>query len=146
MSKARHSRHDGMAAEPESRRLLRRSDLRCTPGRLGVLDLLLGSGRHLTPLEVCEELSRSGDSIHPTTAYRTLEALTAAGLTHAVHGPGPTRYGITGDPHHHSVCRRCGQVEGLTSRHLTEAAELTGLLPDASGSLLVYGYCARCGG
>ncbi|WP_275409833.1 hypothetical protein [Streptomyces bauhiniae] len=44
------------------------------------------------------------------------------------------------------MCRRCGQVQGLTSRHLTEAAELTGLLPDTSGSLLVYGYYVRCGG
>lgn len=111
-----------------------------------MLELLLRSGRHVTPLEICQEPAVSGDSILPTTACRTLEALTAAGLTHAVHGPGPTRHGISGEPHHHSVARRCGQVQELTSRHLTEAAELTGLLPDASGSLLVYGYCVRCGG
>ncbi|MGW4490813.1 Fur family transcriptional regulator [Streptomyces sp. NPDC004376] len=145
MSKVPQSRHDGAAAEPEPRRLLHRSELRCTPGRLRVLALLLDSERHVTPLEVCEELSRSGMRIHPTTAYRNLEALTTAGLTHAVHGPGPTRYGITGKPHHHSVCRRCGHVESLVSPHLTEAAEQSGLLPDSSGSLLVYGACAGCG-
>lgn len=111
-----------------------------------VLAVLFGSQRHLTPLEVCGELSRSGDPIHPTTAYRTLEIFTAAGLVHAVHGPGATRYGIAGEPHHHSVCRRCGQVEELVSHHLTEAAELAGVLPDASGSLLVYGYCVKCRG
>ncbi|MFG2474923.1 hypothetical protein [Streptomyces fagopyri] len=58
------------------------------------------------------------------------------------------RYGITGEPHHHTVCRRCGHVAALACEHLAEAAgrieELTGLRPDASGSLLVYGRCAAC--
>ncbi|MEW2134333.1 transcriptional repressor [Streptomyces sp. NPDC005435] len=145
MSKVSQSRHDDAAADPEPRRLLHRSELRCTSGRMRVLALLLDSGRHVTPLEVCAELTRSGTPIHPTTAYRNLELLTAAGLAHAVHGPGPTRYGFSGDPHHHSVCRRCGHVDGLVIPHLTEAAERSGLLPDSSGSLLVYGICARCG-
>lgn len=89
-------------------------------------------------------------AVHPTTVYRTLETLTAVGLTHAVHGPGPTRYGSTGDPHHHTVRQQCGHVAALASEHLTEAArrieELTGLRPGSSGSLLVYGRCARCCG
>nr|WP_239157747.1 transcriptional repressor [Streptomyces sp. SID13726] len=129
---------------------MRRLGLRCTPARLRILTLLTVSGCHLSISEVGDQLARSGEAIHPTTAYRTLEALTAADLVHAVHGPGPARYGITGEPHHHTVCRQCGHVEGLASRHLTEAVgrieELTGLRPDSSGSLLVYGWCADCGG
>lgn len=110
--------------------------------------MLARSQHHISPAEVCEELVRSGEAIHHTTAYRTLEALTTAGVTHAVHGVGPVRYGITGEPHHHTVCRQCGHVEGLVSLPLTEAVsrieELTGLRPDSSGSLLVYGRCADC--
>ncbi|WP_018546172.1 Fur family transcriptional regulator [Streptomyces sp. LaPpAH-108] len=146
MSNVSQSRHDDAAADPEPRRLPHRSELRCTSGRMRVLTLPLDSGRHVTPSKVCEELGSSGTSIHPTTAYRNLEGLTAVGLAHAVHGPGPTRYDISGEPHHHSVCRRCGHVDGLVIPHLTEAAERSGLLPDSSGSLLVYGICARCGG
>ncbi|MFD7500203.1 Fur family transcriptional regulator [Streptomyces sp. NPDC059850] len=115
-----------------------------------LLALLADTERQLSGSEAREHLIRSGKAIHHTTVYRTLEALTAVGLTHAVHGPGATRYGITGEPHHHTVCQECSHVAALASRHLTEAVgrieELTGLRPDSSGSLLVFGRCSRCGG
>lgn len=41
-------------------------------------------------------MSGTGPAVHPTTVYRTLETLTAVGLTHAVHGLGPTRYCVRG--------------------------------------------------
>ncbi|MGI5458786.1 Fur family transcriptional regulator [Streptomyces sp. CA-249302] len=150
MSVAPQMEHGRTAMPDEPRVRLRKHGLRCTPGRLRVLALLTASGRHLSIAQTWEELARTGSAVHPATVYRTLETLTEIGLVHAVHGPGPVRYGITGEPHHHTVCRQCGHVEGLASRHLTEAVEkieeLTGLRPDASGSLLVYGRCADCGG
>ncbi|MDX2661098.1 Fur family transcriptional regulator [Streptomyces stelliscabiei] len=138
----------GASTRLDSRVLLRRQGLRCTPGRLRILALLSASARHLSIAEACEELAQSGEAIHTTTVYRTLESLTAIGLTHAVHGRGPTRYGFTGEPHHHTVCQGCGHVAALAIEHLTEAEsriqELTGLRPDSSGSLLVFGRCALC--
>ncbi|WP_284436566.1 transcriptional repressor [Streptomyces sp. TUS-ST3] len=150
MSVATQSERDGTATPDEPRVRLRQQGLRCTPGRLRVLTLLMVSGRHLSITETWEELTRAGEAIHPATVYRTLETLTAVGVTHAVHGPGPTRYGATGDPHHHTVYQRCGAVAALSGEHLVEAAarieELTGLRPDSSGSFLVSGRCARCSG
>ncbi|MEU1183739.1 Fur family transcriptional regulator [Streptomyces sp. NPDC005820] len=149
MSGSARAARGGMAALPEPRALLQRHGLRCTPGRLQIVALFAASARHLSVAEAWEELSRSGPPVHPTTVYRTLETLTAVGLTHAVHGPGATRYCVLGEPHHHVVCQDCGEVEGLAHERLREAVgrieELTGLRPDASGSLLVYGRCARCG-
>ncbi|MGW5640009.1 Fur family transcriptional regulator [Streptomyces sp. NPDC003832] len=122
--------------------------MRCTPGRLRILALLRSSGLHLSIGEACARLASAGEDIHPTTVYRTLETLTTVGLVHAVPGPGPMRFGFTGEPHHHTVCRRCGRVDALRADHLREAVcrieELTGLRPDDSGSLLVYGRCAGC--
>ncbi|MEU1161944.1 transcriptional repressor [Streptomyces sp. NPDC005921] len=145
---APQTEHHRTAPPDESRVRLRQHGPSCTPGRLHVLTLLAVSGRHLSIAEVREELTRTGNAIHSATAYRTLETLTAAGLVHAGHGPGPARYGITGEPHHHTACRQCGHVEGLASRHPTDAVgtieKLTGLRPDASGSLLVHGRCADC--
>ncbi|MDO0923926.1 transcriptional repressor [Streptomyces sp. TG1A-8] len=127
---------------------LKRRGLRCTAGRVRLLTLLSASERHLSPAEACEELARSGHAVNTTTVYRALDALTAVGLIHAVHGPGPARYGITGEPHHHTVCRECGSVAGLSSRHLTEAVgriqELRGLRPNPDGVLLIYGRCTHC--
>ncbi|MGV9230387.1 Fur family transcriptional regulator [Streptomyces nigra] len=145
-SQAAH--HDTTTPARDPRALLRRHGLRCTPSRLRVLTLFSASQLHLAVTEVSERLARAGRAVHATTVYRTLETFTAVGLAHAVHGPGATRYGITEEPHHHTVCQRCGHVAGLASEHLTKAAgkleELTGLRPDSSGSLLVYGLCARC--
>ncbi|MFI6373326.1 Fur family transcriptional regulator [Streptomyces sp. NPDC050546] len=134
--------------EAGHRGVLRGQGLRCTPARLRVLALLSASARHLSVGEACSRLGQAGKSLHTTTVYRTLETLTAAGLTHAVPGPGPIRYGITGEPHHHTVCQRCGYVAALATEHLSEAVdriqELTGLRPDARGALLLYGRCTDC--
>ncbi|MFG2934952.1 Fur family transcriptional regulator [Streptomyces sp. NPDC048282] len=123
--------------------------MRCTPGRLRILALLADSARHLSPAETCAELARSGEAVHATTVYRTLETLVEVGLVHAVRGSGAAvRYGATGEPHHHTACRECGSVGALDGRHLAESMgaieELTGLRPDPSGALLIYGRCAEC--
>ncbi|MEV7085830.1 Fur family transcriptional regulator [Streptomyces sp. NPDC093085] len=149
MSTGSQPAHHDTTARPHPRLLLRQHGLRCTPGRLRILTLLSESGRHLSTTEACARLAQSGEAIHHTTVYRTLESLTAIGLTHAVHGPGPVRYGISTEPHHHTVCQQCGEISAVASEHLKEAAgkieALTGLRPDSSGSLLVYGRCVRCG-
>ncbi|GAA3215367.1 Fur family transcriptional regulator [Streptomyces thermocoprophilus] len=133
---------------PAFRSLLRLHGLRCTPGRLRILALFRDSECHLSTAEASAQLGRTGDAVHPTTVYRTLETLTAAGLVHAVPGPGPTRYGRTGEPHHHTVCQDCGHVGTVATTLLREAMarieQLTGLRPDSSEALLVYGRCARC--
>ncbi|MFD9791917.1 Fur family transcriptional regulator [Streptomyces sp. NPDC059070] len=138
----------GTAAHSDVSVLLRRHGLRCTPIRLHTLAMLGASGLHLSAAEIASELQRLAVPFDPATVYRTLEALTAAGLTHAVHAPGPKRYGASTAPHHHTVCERCGQVGALASEHLREAmeriTELTGLRPGVAGSLLVYGLCACC--
>ncbi|NNN34796.1 transcriptional repressor [Streptomyces sp. S3(2020)] len=122
--------------------------MRCTPSRLSALKLLSTSGSHLSSAEVSAELKRLGLPIDQTTVYRTLETLTDTGLAHAVHGPGPKRYGVASEPHHHTVCERCGEVGELPVEQLRETveriAELAGLHVGAATSLLLYGRCARC--
>ncbi|MEU6289334.1 transcriptional repressor [Streptomyces sp. NPDC046988] len=140
--------HDDASELPNPRALLRRHGLRCTAGRLHILTLLRESGQHLTVTEIRTRLERTGEGRHSSTVYRSLEALAALDVVHAVPGPGPTRYGITDEPHHHTVCQQCGRVADLAGAPLVDAVsrieELTGLRPGPSGSLLVYGLCAGC--
>ncbi|MEV7505882.1 Fur family transcriptional regulator [Streptomyces sp. NPDC093018] len=142
------SAHHGAAAAPDESVLLRRHGLRCTASRLCTLRLLAGSGQHLSSAEVCAALQERGLPFDQATVYRTLETFTDVGLAHAVHGPGPKRYGVSSEPHHHAVCEGCGRVEDLAIADMREAVEritrLTGLRAGARGSLLLYGRCARC--
>ncbi|MFF0780280.1 Fur family transcriptional regulator [Streptomyces sp. NPDC003720] len=136
------------AAAPDHSVLLRRHDLRCTASRLCTLRLLSASGQHLSTAEVCAELQEMGLPFDQATVYRTLETFTEAGLAHAVHGPGPKRYGVSSEPHHHAVCEECGRVQDVAIAHVSEAVEriteLTGLRAGTTGSLLLYGRCAQC--
>ncbi|WP_037856325.1 Fur family transcriptional regulator [Streptomyces sp. NRRL S-31] len=142
------SAHDDAATVPELSALLRHHGLRRTPSRLCTLRLLCASGEHLSSAEVCAELRQLGLPFDQATVYRTLETLTEVGLAHAVHGPGLKRYGVSSEPHHHTVCEECGRVRDLAIDHVREAmeriTELTGLRAGTSGSLLLYGRCARC--
>ncbi|MGA5313083.1 Fur family transcriptional regulator [Streptomyces pseudogriseolus] len=137
-----------MTRLPDPRSLLRRHGLHCTYSRLRILTLLRGSGQHLTATEIHACLERTGDGHRSATVYRSLETLTALGVVHAVPGPGPTRYGITDEPHRHTVCQQCGRVADLVSVPLVDAVNrieaLTGLRPGTSGSLLVYGARSGC--
>ncbi|MGW5659477.1 Fur family transcriptional regulator [Streptomyces sp. NPDC003758] len=142
------SAHQDAATAPDHSVLLRRHGLRCTHSRLCTLRLLSASGEHLSSAEVCAELRQLGLPFDQATVYRTLETFTDVGLAHAVHGPGPKRYGVSSEPHHHTVCEECGRVRDLAIDHMREAVEriteLTGLRAGAGGSLLLYGRCARC--
>ena len=128
--------------------LLRRHGLRRTASRLCTLTLPAASGEQLSSAEVCAERPRQGLPLDQATAYRTPETLTDVGLAHAVHGPGPRRYGVSSEPHHHTVCEKCDRVGDLAIEHLRETVEriteLTGLPAGTAGPLLLYGRCARC--
>ncbi|MGW6732456.1 transcriptional repressor [Streptomyces sp. NPDC055013] len=82
-----------------------------------ILALLRASDHHVSSGEACAHLASVGEAIHQATVYRTLETLRAVGLVHAVPSPGATRYGLTGEPHHHTVCRQCGRVAALGTDH-----------------------------
>ncbi|MEU9590876.1 transcriptional repressor [Streptomyces sp. NPDC048193] len=142
------SAHPGEATAPDHSVLLRHHGLRCTPARLCALRLLSASGEHLASADVWAELRQLGLPFDQATVYRTLETLTDVGLAHAVHGPGPKRYGVSSEPHHHTVCEECGRVQVLAIADMREAVEriteLAGLRAGASGALLLYGRCAGC--
>ncbi|MBZ6229903.1 transcriptional repressor [Streptomyces olivaceus] len=128
--------------------MLRGCGLRATSNRRYILDLLGERDVHLSSTEVQEALRRMGGRVDPATVYRSLEALAAVGLAHVVDGPGVRRYGAGAEPHHHAICCRCGRVQDLPLHDLAEVTrrieELTGLRPDAGGSMLFHGLCASC--
>jgi len=93
---------------------LRSQGYRLTPQRLMILDAVQQAGDHVTPEQVYETVHRQNPAVSRATIYRTLDFLCEMRLVTAMRWGGHTYYEIAGEtPHHHVICRTCGQVEEL---------------------------------
>ncbi|MBI2683892.1 MAG: transcriptional repressor [Actinobacteria bacterium] len=123
--------------------------LRRTPQRAAVLRALdaescaLGAhGVHVRAKDFCPELGLS-------TVYRTLWALSQAGLVDVIgHHEGEATYRLCGEAHHHHlVCAGCRQVVELEECDLSEIQRSIGVAHDfdvEGHELSFYGRCAAC--
>jgi Fur family ferric uptake transcriptional regulator len=125
--------------------LLRQRGFRMTPQRLAILQALHDGG-HLSPAQVYERVAESG--LTETTVYRTLDFLAENGiLLVANRGNGHLAYELTGESHHHIVCRTCGaQVDfepEVFQLLLGQLHQRTGYRLDA-GHFTFSGLCPVC--
>ena len=133
-------------------RLLKRSKLRRTPVRAGVLEVLSKAARPLGAVEVLEKLPPHTDAV---TVYRTLNTFTKKSVVHRVRGEDRIwRYAL-GDPretaahqHPHFVCEECGKVECLKEAEIPEGF-VKSLGVGARYSIrypevVLHGICPRC--
>jgi Fur family transcriptional regulator, ferric uptake regulator len=133
-------------------RLLKRSKLRRTPVRAGVLEILAKASRPLGAVDVLEKLPPHTDAV---TVYRTLNTFTRKGVLHRIRGEDRVwRYAL-GNPHEshahqhpHFVCEECGKVECLKEseipgdfiRSLGVQTHYTIHYPE----VVLHGVCPRC--
>lgn len=101
--------------------------------------------------ELHEGIRAGGRPVGIASVYRTLELLTALGLTQRVDvGSGTARYEPVqpgGDHHHHVVCDDCGRVEPFSDpgleRAISSAAGRVGYAV-AGHEVVLRGACADC--
>ena len=129
-----------LEAYESAEQVLRRAGCRPSPQRLLVLEAL-SSRDHLSATEVLDAVRMVYPTASASTVYRTLDALTAAGLIRANDlGLGRTHYEMAAHHlHHHAVCVDCQAIvhlhddaiaflsDALASRgfHLADDRELT---------------------
>lgn len=132
--------------------VIRAAGLRRTTPRALVLRTLRASRGHLTASEIFDriEAQRPTEPIAVSTVYRALEALEGKGVVSALRSrSGETRYEWAPErpPHHHLICRACGEVVELDLDAVEQlAAEIearTGFRPDIR-HLAIDGICKRC--
>jgi Fur family ferric uptake transcriptional regulator len=116
-----------------------------TPQRLAILQALHDSG-HLSPAQIYERVNQTG--MTEATVYRTLEFLTENGiLLMANRGNGHLAYELSGEAHHHIICRACGaqmEVEpGWIAPMISQMEKETGYRLNAS-HLTFFGLCPEC--
>src|SRR6202163_940983 len=91
-----------------SNELLRKRGYRLTPQRHMILSVIQEAHEHLSIEQIAERVQERNQYVSLSTIYRTLELLRELGLVRENHFLGEqTRYeAITGEAHHHLVCRR----------------------------------------
>ena len=105
--------------------ILKAHNLRRTPVRLGVLDVLAG-GKH--PQDAAEIIGKLPSHIDRVTVYRTLNTFVEKKIIHRVRGEDRSWRYATGDAdqhspshsHPHFVCDDCGEVECLETTSIPQ--------------------------
>lgn len=137
-------------SDPQVERLLDRlaqNGGRRTPGRRAIIEAFVAAGTHVTAEELTALVQHTAPDLNPSTVYRVLEALEAAGAAdRAEAGRDGATWHLVAGAHHHLKCSSCGRVEELAADQLGPLAATVDAAHDfelASHQVLV-GQCARC--
>jgi Fur family ferric uptake transcriptional regulator len=130
-------------------RRLRLAGQRVTNQRLAVAAALSSARRQVTAQELWERMRPRHRNLGRATVFRTLEALTEAGLARRLERDGHIYAYVACRPahHHHLACRVCGTVEEVGEELVAEISrralrELGFEIEDARMDF--YGVCRRC--
>lgn len=98
--------------------LLKSLQLKVTPQRLAILDLMLAARTYLSPEEVQKQLQQQRDDnkVGLPTIYRNLEELSSQGVISKILHPNRQLYYYfcpNRDHHHHFVCLACRTVQDI---------------------------------
>jgi Fur family ferric uptake transcriptional regulator len=137
--------HDTMRWEAR----LGQAGARVTRQRSIILDAVCAGAGHTTLGEVLVRVRGTDRSINRSTVYRSLHALTAAGvIVETTTADGETAYEIAReDPHHHLRCLACGGEQEVGGGDLES---LTRAMLDRYGfrleldHLVLAGICRQC--
>jgi len=106
--------------------LLKSLQLKVTPKRLAILDVMFAAPTYLSPEEVQQQLQlRAGSKVGLPTIYRNLEELSAQGVISKILHPNRQLYYYfcpNRDHHHHFVCLACRTVQDINYCGCTELA------------------------
>lgn len=128
---------------------LRDADLKVTPARLGVLEVLEKTDLPVDVSAVIAYLEKHYVRADVVTVFRILKTLTEKGIVRPIQfNEGKLRYEYAGKPeHHHFVCDNCGTVEDVDDCNvdvlIKQISKKKGMLVKRH-SLEFFGLCVRC--
>ncbi len=133
--------------EARLRDILKEHDLKVTPVRLQVLEVLATSEVALSHHDISNRLS--DDSVDKVTLYRTLHAFAERQLIHKVPSDGPNglyAFRLSHDAHAHFICDGCERVycTPLPEAARPVAPTLTAGFQVTTQDVRLHGYCPDC--
>lgn len=128
--------------------ILSKTGLKSTPGRVAILEFLLGAENPVTQQEVFDSVRYAG--VNNVTVYRTLNTLFEQHILHRIDtGDRVWRFAFCGCNHRghchpHFVCRLCGKTECVSDVKMPKV-----FLPKPGyvveeRELYIRGVCAEC--
>ncbi|MEW6163116.1 MAG: transcriptional repressor [Nitrospirota bacterium] len=129
---------------------LKKLNLKITPKRLAILEILMKESVYLSPEEIWKKMKKRFKRIGLPTVYRNLEELSEGNIISKVNHPNRQLYYHfcqNRDHHHHFVCLSCRNVEDIDFCRLKELEkkvknELKGKI--LSHIMQVNGLCKNC--
>ncbi len=127
---------------------LQQKGLKPTPQRLLICEILAATRWHPSAEEIFVEARKRYPALSLNTVYKTLETLAKAGEVVVVETPhAKARYEMRREPHHHFLCRGCGDIIDIPSSVAKDP-----ILPKGYRSTLevhgfqinFFGLCGRC--
>lgn len=124
-------------------------ELRATPARIALMQLLETSNKPLDVQSMIEFLEEKDIKTDPATVFRIVNMFTEKGLVKPIQlHEGKFRYELTTrDPHHHLVCEKCGSIEDISNCNiaaLEKDIEEKKQFKVTSHSLEFFGICQSC--
>ena len=119
------------------------------PRRL-VMGLLAESAQPMTPLEIYQGLSQSGQALGMVSVYRALELLAELGLVCVVYNPDGSSGYVAGSVghHHHILCKKCHRTITFAGSEdlndLIRRVEAETKFRVSDHLLQLYGICPDC--
>lgn len=131
-------------------RALKKLNLKSTPKRLAILEILMKESVYLSPEEIWKRLKKRFKRVGLPTVYRNLEELAEGNIISKVSHPNRQLYYYLCNnraPHHHFICFSCRKVEDINFCRLKELEEeveekIKGKI--FSHILQVNGLCKKC--
>lgn len=123
--------------------------LRATPARLALMNLLETSDKPLDVQSMIDYLTANDMDTDPATVFRIVNMFTEKGLTKQIQlQEGKFRYELSGKAdHHHLVCTKCGDIQDISDCNidvLENHIEKKKQFKVTSHSLEFFGICKSC--
>jgi Fur family transcriptional regulator, ferric uptake regulator len=124
-------------------------ELRATPARIALMQLLETSDKPLDVQSMIDFLEKRDIKTDPATVFRIINMFTEKGLVKPIQlNEGKFRYELTDKAdHHHLVCDNCGSIEDISDCNihaLEKEIEKMKQFKVTNHSLEFFGICKSC--
>ncbi len=126
--------------------LLRDHNLKATPQRDAILRIMEDAG-HISIEKIYETIKTAFPSLSLATIYKNIIAMQECDIIRELKIPGQkNRYEIKKEPHHHIVCKKCGNITDIETDVESSLKDIS-LKYDfdvSEISLSISGVCRSC--